>query len=463
MLRHIEILLVSVFVLIAALEYYFRPQSQTLQQIARSGELRVLIADEPDSQFVFNRQHYGFEYELLARYAENLGVELKLSVVPYGEIFTLLQGGQGDIAVGGIVESGFVDRVSQPTMPWYRAKTAVVYQRGTPPPSSVNDFQSVPVKAAARYYEIDVLNEINLQDDHRTEYQLLSDVGQGKERYVLSTDYRTLAAKHYLPNLNRSFVLPHKVNIVWALPKRYDPALLVSVNAFLRQAVIEGLPERLADAYFRSPSRLSTYDVLAVHRNIETVLPGLEYAFRRAARRGDIDWQLLAAISYQESHWRNDALSPTGVRGIMQLTTETATHLGVEDRMDMSKTIDAAAIYIKQLRDRLPKSINEPERTWFAVGAYNVGLKHVLNAYNKALKEGKDATRWQTIGALLPQLYGEPFPQGSQAKKYVERVQIFTDILRFYDLHLRPEIDYNTVEALVPAPGLKSAVSYVGP
>ena len=85
--------------------------------------------------------------------------------------------------------------------------------------------------------------------------------------------------------------------------------------------------------------------------------------------------------------------------------------------------------------------MKEPERTWFAVGAYNVGLKHILNAYKKARSLELDATQWSTISLLLPELYGEPFPQGTQAQHYVERIQIFTDVLRFYDLHQREEAE----------------------
>ena len=107
--------------------------------------------------------------------------------------------------------------------------------------------------------------------------------------------------------------------------------------------------------------------------------------------------------------------------------------------MDMTQSIDAAALYVKNLRQRLPKEIQEPERTWFAVGAYNVGLKHIIAAYKKAQSQGLDAKRWAEVSKLLPELYDEPFDRGVQAQNYVERVQIFTDIVRFYDIHQRQD------------------------
>ena len=436
-LKHLEVVLIFALALTAAVQYYLRPQSQTLEQIQASKQLRVLIADEPDSQYLFNSQHFGFEYEFLVAFAKQLDVELALDVVPYGELFTLLSNGQADIAVGGILDSPFVDRVSTPSEVWYEAKTTVVYKRGNKRPKTLSDLGDSPILTAARYFEIEQLQDLNLINDHRSEYKLLSAVNNGDEAFALSTDYRALNAKHYLPNLNRSFILPEKVGLVWVMPKRADPALLAALNTFITEAKAEKLPQKIADEYFRRPPRLPIFDAIAVHRNIETRLPALEFAFRKASRAGNFDWHLLAAISYQESRWSNDALSPTGVKGVMQLTNLTAEQLGVTDRLDMTQSIDAAARYLRDLKIRLPAEILEPHRTWFAVASYNVGFKHVLAAYRKVKADGVDPNRWENVTKILPELYGEPFPQGVQAQNYVKRVKIFTDIVRFYDLHQR--------------------------
>lgn len=438
-LRNFEYILLFTLIAAAVSQYVFKKQSQSLNEILSSGELRVLIADEPDSQYVFNRQHYGFEYEMLASFADDLGVELTLKVVPYGQLFALLDSGAGDMAVGGILNSPFVQRVSAPSIPWFNTKTTVVYKRGTTRPRSVSDLNGEKILTAARYFEIEPLSKLNLIDDYRSEYDLLSAVNEGRDRFVLTTNYRARNAKHYLPNLNRSFILPDSVDLVWALPKYFDEPLLIRLNEFLQSALDNDIPNTLADEYFLSPVRLSAFDGLTIHKKIKTVLPKFEYAFKKAARKGDVDWQLLAAMGYQESQWSNSAKSPTGVRGVMQLTTSTAKALGVDDRLDMRQSINASAVYLKQLRDRLPKKIKEPERTWFAVGAYNVGMKHILAAYRKARAQGLDRTQWRTISKLLPTLYGEPFSRGEQARDYVERIQIFTDIIRFYDLHQRKE------------------------
>ncbi|MFT5610920.1 MAG: membrane-bound lytic murein transglycosylase F [Polaribacter sp.] len=447
--KHLELIVISFLILLAAVQYYVRPQSQSLLEIQSSGVMRVLISDDPDSQYIFNKQHYGFEYEMLSRFADQNDLKLELEIVPFAELFSLLDGGAGDVAVGGILSNNYVKRVGMPTIPWYQAKTTVVYKRGSDKPENLEELSLQGVKASARYYGIEGFDELNLIDDHRSEYELLSAVASGTERFAITTNYRANNAKHYLPNLNRSFILPNRVDLVWVLPRVHDVGLLNLLNEFLQESVADDVPNNLAKSYFALPKKITTYDALSIHKKIDKVLPKFEFAFRKAARRGRIDWPLLAAVSYQESKWSNSARSPTGVRGIMQLTESTARALGVDDRLDMTQSIDAAAAYINQLRARLPKKIKEPERTWFAVGAYNVGYRHVLNAYKKARELGLDRTKWKTISNLLPNLYGAPFAQGVQAQHYVERVQIFTDILRFYDLHQRDEIEFKPVIGVV--------------
>jgi len=443
---HIELFLVSGLICVAVIQYYLRPQSQDFEDIIESGVLRVLISDEPDSQYIFHKQHYGFEYELLATFARSLNVELELNVVPYGELFSLLSAGAGDIAVGGILDTQFVHKVSQPSIPWYQAKTTVVYKRGSQKPNSIEDFNKDTVFSSSRYYGLKEFNSIQLTDDHRSEYEILNAVAIGQNRYAITTDYRARNAKHYLPDLNRSSILTDEVDLVWSLPSNVDRRLLAVLNQFLQIAVDNQLPEKLENYYLGLPNKLSAFDALTLHKKIKFTLPEYENAFRSAARKAGLDWTLLAAIAYQESLWSNDAVSPTGVRGIMQITNETAAYLNVTDRMDMQQSIDAAAKYVVYLRKKLPDEILEPERTWFAVGAYNVGYKHIIEAHRRANREKLESTQWNTIGQLLPVLYGEKFNKGIQAKNYVERVQNFTDILRFYDAHLREKIQQESTE-----------------
>src|SRR5690606_34182691 len=98
-----------------------------------------------------------------------------------------------------------------------------------------------------------------------------------------------------------------------------------------------------------------------------------------AAENHGFDWRLLAAMSYQESHWNPMAKSFTGVRGMMMLTLPTAKELGVSNRLDPQESIEGGTLYLSRLRERLPR-VAEPDRTWLALAAYNVGFGHLRDA-----------------------------------------------------------------------------------
>src|SRR5258708_22978324 len=110
---------------------------------------------------------------------------------------------------------------------------------------------------------------------------------------------------------------------------------------------------------------------------IKSALPQYRPLFQRAQEATGIEWRLLAAIAYQESQWDGQATSETGVRGLMQLTEDTARHLGVSDRLDPHESALGAARYLHDLKDRLPLRITEPDRTWIALAASNIGIAHL--------------------------------------------------------------------------------------
>ncbi len=114
-------------------------------------------------------------------------------------------------------------------------------------------------------------------------------------------------------------------------------------------------------------------------RHHDSRLDNFRPLFEAAGEATETDWRLLAAIGYQESHWNPDAVSPTGVRGVMMLTRNTANHLGVNDRRNPAESIPAGARYFARLRKRL-SDIPEPDRTWFALAAYNIGYGHLRDA-----------------------------------------------------------------------------------
>jgi membrane-bound lytic murein transglycosylase F len=159
--------------------------------------------------------------------------------------------------------------------------------------------------------------------------------------------------------------------------------------------------------------------------------------FKRYSSQSNIPWQLAAAVAYQESHLNPEARSWTGVRGLMQLTQETAQHVGIEDRTDPQQSIRGGAKYLHILLARQPKNLPDRERLALALATYNVGPAHMWDAQNLAVRLGKDPYSWKDIRSVLPKL-GNPYyahmlrygpARGDEPVEFVDRVLSYLDLI----------------------------------
>lgn len=431
--------------LIGLLDYFLPTYPSSLDSIKNRGVLKIVASNEPLVQHALSNHYYGFEYDLLAEYAASIDVKLEIIPVAYGELFQYLNSGKADIAIGGIISSELTSKLSTPTIEWYQLTPTITYHRKQNRLKNLEQFGDKKVYIPARFFKTPVLEKLNNIEANDSEYSLISKVNDGTIEHALSSNYKAKQAKHYFPNVNRAFLMQDKLGLVWALPRWHNKVFLENINNFLKQAKKQNLPKKYAQQYLENYKKVDLADLLNMQKRIHKVLPKYKTLFKKAANASDIDWYLLAAMAYQESHWSNRVTSPTGVKGIMQITKETAKYLGVEDRLNQRVSIYAAARYVKYLYNRLPDTIQEPDRIWFAVAAYNAGLKHIIRAHSKAKRLGLNANDWETVAnQSLIYLYTDEddnkktFSQGLQAKKYVDRVQVFTDILRFHSIY--PEL-----------------------
>ena len=171
--------------------------------------------------------------------------------------------------------------------------------------------------------------------------------------------------------------------------------------------------------------------------HIETRLPQYRRHFEGAAQAYGISWTLLAAQAYQESRWDPHAVSPTGVRGIMMLTRNTAASLGIHNRLDPIKSIEGGARYFGSLEQQLPGHIGKQDRIWIALAAYNVGMGHIKDAQYLARSMGKNPDSWKELKTLLPLLSQKPYyetlrygyARGWEPVHYVKRIRAYHALL----------------------------------
>jgi membrane-bound lytic murein transglycosylase F len=181
---------------------------------------------------------------------------------------------------------------------------------------------------------------------------------------------------------------------------------------------------------------------------MRTLLPQYRPLFRDTQSKTGLDWRLLAAIAYQESKWDSSAQSDTGVRGFMQITEDTAKLLGVTNLLDPTQNVLAAARYLKSLKDKLPARIAEPDRTWLALAAYNIGLGHLEDARILAQKQGLNPDHWSDVKKALPLLaqpeYHEQaklgYARGGMPVAFVDRVRGYYDVLLAHEPASQPRL-----------------------
>ena len=119
------------------------------------------------------------------------------------------------------------------------------------------------------------------------------------------------------------------------------------------------------------------------------------------------------------------------------LTRTTAADMGYSNRIDPQNSINGGARYFSILKRRIPQHIAEPDRTWLALAAYNIGLGHLEDARTITQQRGGDPNKWVDVKESLPLLtqkrwyeqLGHGYARGNEALIYVENIRSYYDIL----------------------------------
>jgi membrane-bound lytic murein transglycosylase F len=174
-------------------------------------------------------------------------------------------------------------------------------------------------------------------------------------------------------------------------------------------------------------------------QHLQSRLPLYQKWFEEAAEQSSEDWRLLAAIGYQESKWNPTAASGSGAKGLMQLTGESASEAKVTNPNDARQSIFGGARHFQQVHQKIPSHVPEPDRTWLALAAYNIGYGHVEDARVLAQRAGRDPDSWQDVSEFLPLLEQERwytltengYARGWEPVRYVDNVRSYRDLLEW--------------------------------
>ncbi len=443
-------------------------QAQRVLPWAESKELTVLVQNGPTTLYVDAEGRYsGIEYDLVTRFADLNGLKVRfIMVATYAEVVQRLKQHEAHLAVG--VHRG-VDGAGLLFGPAYQNVTPVlVYPASRNEAQVLSEIQQGKGVLSTLPQYVDSLSQqkakypnlqLNTADQVDNE-DLIEQVSTGKLAYALVDSHAADVAQNYYPNvaISKSFV-DSTQQLSWAV-RGEDPQLRAMISSYFRQVIAEGSLSRLQDRYYGHVNRVDSLDALTYLGRIKSTLPKFRATFLKAEEETGIDWRLLAALAYQESHWNNESISPTGVRGIMMLTNDTASLLRV-DRLNPSESILGGARYIQMMRKNIPKSVPEPDRTWQALAAYNIGLGHVEDARTLALRMNINPDNWTDLKGVLPLLrkpehfstlkYG--YARGGAPVIYVETLKSYYDILVRFEKPSKVTAPEFSSEVVVYNPG----------
>ena len=384
--------------------------------IQRRGKLIVGTINNPISYFINAEGQSGLEYELSKAFADYLNVELEIKPLNNSEeLFTALNDHAIDIAAANLFYQPNKVEHFQLGPSYYSASWQIAYRKGKNPHLTW------------------------VVDKKQTQEELLLQVADGKIDYTIANSLDISAAQHIKPQIAVAFDLTDEMSVHWYLANNASNELQSALLDFMNGAIDSGLIANIEEKYFSHFRDFDYVDAKSYLNAIETILPKFEPLFTK--HKGDLDWRLLAAIAYQESHWNPDATSPTGVRGIMMLTKDTAEHMKIQDRTDPEQSIKAGSEYLHWLLEQMPTSINDEERIWFALAAYNMGLGHLLDARRLTKNLGGNPDNWLDVKKNLPLLaekryysnlkYG--YARGYEAFQYIENIRRYMNsIVNYY-------------------------------
>ncbi|MCV6613802.1 MAG: membrane-bound lytic murein transglycosylase MltF, partial [Cellvibrionaceae bacterium] len=333
--------------------------------------------------------------------------------------------------------------------PYLYIKQLLIYKKGSPAPKTPADLigktlqveygshhaaslaELLPQYPDLRWQEVastDNLNLIKAVQDERIDYA------------VVNSNMLDIS-RSLFPEVRVGFALSASQEVAWSFSQIKDNSLYHQARDFIHQAHASGQLEQLSAQHYGHIKKMDYNDAVVFYRRLQTRLPQWRQLMQDSAKANNLDWNLLAAVSYQESHWKEDARSYTGVKGLMMLTKATAKYLGVADRTDPAQSIEGGARYIKNLYQRLPPGIQGQDRTWFTLAAYNVGFGHLEDARILTQRQGGDPNRWQEVKKRLPLLAQEEFystlrhgyARGREPVKYVQNIRRYYDILAWQD------------------------------
>ncbi|PNH81012.1 membrane-bound lytic murein transglycosylase MltF [Vibrio diazotrophicus] len=425
------------------------PKSE-LDQIRERGVLRVGTLNNQLSYYIGPDGPSGLDYELAREFAAQLNVRLEMKpAYRLSSLFPALKNGEIDIIAAGLSQSEERLKDYRAGPAYYYVSQQVVYKKGQWRPRNIqqlvdkqqeleeqNDGHPIFSVVDDSHFET-TLNGLKKDypdfdfhiDTNSDVNDLLKSVSEGSLLFTMADSVEVSLSQRIYPDLASAFEVTEDQPISWFMRRSQDESLYAMMIEFFGELKQSGSLASLEEKYIGHIGTFDYVDTRAFIRALDNRLPKWAPLFQKYS--DEFDWRLIAALAYQESHWNPRAKSPTGVRGMMMLTLPTAKSVDVSNRLDPEQSVRGGVEYLRRMVARVPDSISDHEKIWFALASYNVGYGHMMDARRLTKLQGSDPDTWAEVKDRLPLLrqkkyfsktiYG--YARGDEARNYVENIR----------------------------------------
>lgn len=422
------------------------PEKSLLEVIKERGKLIVLTTNLPTTYYIDRDDNAaGPEYELTQSFADSLGIDVEYRTYDsIKELLGALREKEGDIAAAGLTVNE-TRKAEFDYGPVYQVTNEfLVCHRTRPKLKDSAELTDIDIVVSAESSYTESLKDYPQAHwkavEGKSTVDLIAKVADGRAECTISDSTLYKIERRYFTEIQNKFTLSRSSQLAWMLRKG-EPGLIEAMERWFDTYKKEGGLAAMLEKYY---GYIEIFDYVDTHKFLKrtkTRLPKYKEFFIDAANKNDIRPSLLAAQSYQESHWNRKAKSPTGVRGIMMLTQPVAKSLGVTNRLNAEQNIYAGAKFQAKMK-KMVAHVEEPDRTWLALAAYNVGRGHFRDAQTLARQMNKNPDQWHDMKEVLPLLskkeyyknlrYG--YARGNEPVRYVTRIRNYEGLLhRHFD------------------------------
>ncbi len=426
-----------------------------LSKIKERGYLIALMENSSTGLFVYKGKTMGYEYELLKRFCDEQGLELRINITQnLAEAFNKLNTGEGDILAYNLTVTK--ERKKKIAFTHYHSlQNQVLIQRK---PANWRDLKLHEIEAQLIRNPVDLIGKevvvrphsayfdrlVNLSDEiggdiiivpgetnSETE-QLIEMVSRGDIDFTVAEEDVALVNSTYYSNIDIKTAISFPTQIAWGIRKNAE-SLQSELNEWIVKMRKTADYYVIYDKYFKSSKSALRRSKSQYSSFGGGDVSPYDSLIKEAAQELEWDWLLLAAQIFRESKFEKNVESWAGAVGLMQVLPRTGRQYGVNDLKDPERNIHAGKEQLLWLQKQWSKKIkDEDTKLKLILASYNVGLGHVQDAARLAEKYGKDPNSWEDVSEFLlkksySKYYKDPvvrygYCRGSEPVNYVKKI-----------------------------------------